>query len=169
MILANDLEALVDLLQEARANQARLVMAGGCFDLLHVGHVRYLKYARSLGDVLVVAVNGDEAVRQLKGPGRPIMPQHARAEILESFSFVDLVYIHPGTTMRPVLLALQPDVYAKGQDYAGRPIPWQADVEAYGGKVCVMPGEPTSEEFSTSTLIARMFQTKEAIGGHKVK
>jgi len=158
MLLQNDLEALIQFRKGAHGLGKRIVMAGGTFDLLHPGHLSYLAYARTLGEVLLVALNGDEAVRQLKGPGRPIFNQMARAEMVQAIRFVDAVYIHPEVTMVAVLLALRPDIYVKGQDYAEKTIPWTSDVKAYGGEVRIMPNDPECSRYSSSIIIERIVQ-----------
>src|ERR671926_765438 len=96
----------------ARKKGARIVLANGCFDILHVGHVRYLEAARALGDLLVVGINADEQVRRLKGPGRPFVPERERAEVIASLRAVDLVTIFPEPTVEELLRALRPDVHA---------------------------------------------------------
>ncbi len=107
----------VRAVQRARRRGERVVFSSGCFDLLHIGHIRSLEQARSFGDLLIVGLNGDAVVRQLKGPGRPIVPARARAETLAALESVDFVLIFNGATPRATLAALQPDVYAKGGDW----------------------------------------------------
>src|SRR5262245_14809893 len=117
MALTLPLDDLTAAIEARRAAGARVVLANGCFDVLHVGHVRYLRGARGLGDVLVVAVNGDAAVATLKGRGRPVMPAAERAEIIAAIEGVDFVTVFETLTVEPVLRALKPDVHAKGTDY----------------------------------------------------
>src|SRR5256714_3469730 len=107
----------------ARRRGARIIFANGCFDILHVGHVRYLAAARALGDLLVVGINADEQVRRLKGPGRPFVPERERAEVIASLRAVDLVTIFPEPTVEELLRALRPDVHAKGTDYTIETVP----------------------------------------------
>jgi rfaE bifunctional protein nucleotidyltransferase chain/domain len=129
------------------------VLANGCFDVLHVGHVRYLRGARELGGVLVVAVNGDDAVRTLKGKGRPVMPAVERAEIVAALEGVDFVTVFDTLTVEPVLRALRPDVHAKGTDYTEETVPERAIVAEYGGRVAIV-GDP--KDHSTSEILGRM-------------
>jgi rfaE bifunctional protein nucleotidyltransferase chain/domain len=133
-----------------RAEGRRVVLANGCFDLLHVGHVRYLDEARRLGDALVVAVNGDASVRRLKGPGRPLMPAHERAELLAALVCVDAVVIFEEDSVEGVIAALRPDVHAKGTDYSEATVPERAAVAAAGGRVAIA-GDPKAH--STRDLI----------------
>ena len=135
----------------ARAQGRRLVLANGCFDLLHVGHVRYLAGAKALGDVLVVGVNSDAAVAKLKGPGRPIVGEAERAEIVAALGCVDHVVIFHELTADRLIQLLRPAVHAKGADYTTGTIPERATVLAAGGKVAVT-GDPKGH--STRDLIA---------------
>jgi D-glycero-beta-D-manno-heptose 1-phosphate adenylyltransferase len=137
----------------ARHNGARIVLTNGCFDLLHAGHVRYLAGARSLGDFLVVGINSDEQVEKLKGPGRPYMPQLERAEIVASLRVVDAVTIFAEPTVEELILALRPDVHAKGTDYTVDTVPEREVVRSYGGKVAIV-GDP--KDHSTTDLIAQV-------------
>jgi D-glycero-beta-D-manno-heptose 1-phosphate adenylyltransferase len=123
-----------------KAKGKTVVLANGCFDLFHVGHIRYLRAAKSNGDILVVAVNSDSSVRKLKGPGRPILPQEERADILAAFSFVDFVTIFDEPTVAEVLLALKPDIHVKGSDYTRRTVPERDTVKSYGGRVAIVGG-----------------------------
>jgi D-glycero-beta-D-manno-heptose 1-phosphate adenylyltransferase len=125
----------------ARKSGARVVFANGCFDLLHVGHVRYLEAARALGDLLVVGINSDEQVRRLKGEGRPFVPERERAEVVASLRAVDLVTIFPEPTVEQLLLAIRPDIHAKGTDYTEETVPERNVVRSYGGRVCIV-GDP---------------------------
>jgi rfaE bifunctional protein nucleotidyltransferase chain/domain len=147
------LEVLAAEVTERRASGASVVLANGCFDVLHVGHVRYLEGAARLGDVLVVAINGDEAVRTLKGEGRPVMPALERAEIVAALACVDFVTIFDTLTVEPVLRALRPDVHAKGTDYTAETVPERAIVAEYGGRVAIV-GDP--KDHSTTELLERM-------------
>lgn len=110
-------QAAARAVRSARRRGLRVVFTSGCFDLLHVGHVRSLEQARGLGDMLVVGVNADARVRELKGPGRPLVPARQRAEVLGALACVDAVVVFAGATPRATLAALQPDVYAKGGDW----------------------------------------------------
>ena len=134
----------------ARKNGARVVFANGCFDLLHVGHVRYLEAAAALGDLLVVGVNSDEQVRRLKGEGRPLVSERERAEVVASLRAVDLVTIFPEPTVEALLLAIRPDIHAKGTDYTEESVPERDVVRAYGGRVCIV-GDP--KDHSSTDII----------------
>jgi D-glycero-beta-D-manno-heptose 1-phosphate adenylyltransferase len=123
-----------------RAGQ-RIILANGCFDLLHVGHVRYLHAAKNLGGMLIVAVNSDDSVRALKGPSRPLMPAGERAEILASLADVDAVVIFPELDVRAVIQELHPDIQAKGTDYTAETVPERDMVLQYGGRVEIV-GDP---------------------------
>lgn len=124
---------------EVRARGGRVVMAGGCFDLLHAGHVSYLQAARALGDCLVVALNSDDSVRALKGPGRPVVTQHDRQRVLQALECVDAVVIFSEATPQRLISEFQPDVFAKGGDYHQGSIPEANVVRANGGDVVVLP------------------------------
>ena len=126
---------------EWRRAGERIMLANGCFDLLHVGHVRYLHAARELGGKLIVAVNADTSVRALKGEGRPIMPAEERAEILASLADVDAVVIFPEKDVRALIREIRPDFHAKGTDYTAESVPERDEVEACGGRVVIV-GDP---------------------------
>ncbi len=128
-------------------------MANGCFDVLHVGHVRYLAGARELGDVLVVGVNSDEQVVRLKGAGRPILPEIERAEIVAALESVTYVTVFTEPTVEELLLTLKPDVHAKGTDYTEDSVPERGVVRSYGGRVAIV-GDP--KDHSTSAILARL-------------
>ena len=140
----------VDLL---RKKGASIVLANGCFDVLHVGHVRYLTAARELGDVLVVAINSDEQVRLQKGDGRPVMTALERAELIASLEPVSFVTIFDEPTVAELLLALKPDFHAKGTDYTEETVPERDVVRSFGGKVAIV-GDPKNH--STSTILLRL-------------
>jgi rfaE bifunctional protein nucleotidyltransferase chain/domain len=148
-----DREGLVDRITAERANGARIVLANGCFDVLHAGHVRYLKGARSLGDLLVVGINSDAQVARLKGAGRPILPERDRAELVASLEAVDLVTIFDEPTVTELLLALKPDVHAKGTDYTEETVPERDVVRSYGGNVRIV-GDP--KDHSTSEMLRKV-------------
>jgi D-beta-D-heptose 7-phosphate kinase/D-beta-D-heptose 1-phosphate adenosyltransferase len=139
--------------ERLRAAGARLVFTNGVFDLLHVGHVRYLAQARALGDALVVAINSDRAVRELKGPNRPIFDENERAEILAALRHVDYVTIFDDVSPRSLIAKLLPDVLVKGGDYQLDEIHGREEVEAAGGKVISLP---FVDGASTTSLIERM-------------
>ena len=146
-------EEMLTRIAEARSSGAQIVLANGCFDVLHVGHVRYLEGARELGDVLVVGINSDEQVARLKGPGRPILPAIERAEIVASLEPVTYVTIFDEPTVEQLLLALKPDVHAKGTDYTEETVPERAVVRSYGGRVAIV-GD--SKDHSTSAILTRL-------------
>jgi rfaE bifunctional protein nucleotidyltransferase chain/domain len=141
-------------LAELAARGRRIAFANGHFDLLHVGHLRYLRAAKAAGDVLVVAVNGDASVERLKGPGRPLVPAAERAELLAALAPVDFVIVFDEDSPAGLLAELRPDVHCKGTDY-GTPerVPEFAIVQAYGGRT-VLVGDP--KDHATSDLIARV-------------
>lgn len=151
MILSR--EELVTRINAERQNGSRVVLANGCFDVLHVGHVRYLSGARELGDVLVVGVNSDEQVARLKGPGRPILPADERAELVAALESVIYVTVFDEPTVEELLLALKPDVHAKGTDYTEDSVPERDVVRSYGGRVAIV-GDP--KDHSTSAILARV-------------
>jgi rfaE bifunctional protein nucleotidyltransferase chain/domain len=130
-----------------------IVLANGCFDVLHVGHIRYLQGARELGDVLVVGVNSDRQVAIQKGAGRPILPALERAELLAALQSVSYVTIFDEPTVEQLLLALKPDVHAKGTDYTVDTVPEREVVRSYGGRVAIV-GDP--KDHSTSEILFRM-------------
>jgi rfaE bifunctional protein nucleotidyltransferase chain/domain len=151
VILSRD--ELVSRVKAARDGGARIVLANGCFDVLHVGHVRYLAGARELGDVLVVGINSDEQVALQKGAGRPVLPATERAEIVAALEPVTYVTIFNEPTVEELLLALKPDVHAKGTDYTTDTVPERDVVRSYGGQVAIV-GDP--KDHSTSEIIARL-------------
>jgi rfaE bifunctional protein nucleotidyltransferase chain/domain len=141
------------LAEKLRQEGKTLVLANGAFDLLHVGHARYLLAAKKLGDVLLVAVNSDSSVRELKGPGRPVVPEGERAELLAHLAAVDYVVIFPERTVAALLRELRPQVHAKGTDYTPETVPEREVVREWGGRT-VICGDP--KEHASSDLIARI-------------
>jgi len=135
-----------------RSEGKRIVLANGCFDVLHVGHVRYLSAAKALGDKLIVAVNADTSVRQLKGEGRPAMPEQERAELLAALEAVDAVLVFPELDVRAVIREVRPDVHAKGTDYTAESVPERDEVVACGGQVAIV-GDP--KDHSASEFLRR--------------
>lgn len=135
----------------------RLTLANGCFDLLHVGHVRYLHAARDLGGKLVVAVNSDESVRALKGEGRPLMPAGERAEILAALADVDAVVVFTERDVRALIREIRPDFHAKGTDYTTDTVPERDEVQACGGRVVIVgdPKDHSASEIIRSRLAPR--------------
>jgi rfaE bifunctional protein nucleotidyltransferase chain/domain len=146
-------EALVDRVAQDRARGLSVAFANGAFDLLHVGHVRYLDGARREADRLIVAVNDDESVRQAKGPSRPVMAAADRAEIVAALAAVDYVVIFSEPTVAPLLQLLKPDVHCKGTDYALDTVPERETVRGYGGRIAIV-GDP--KDHSTSALVKRL-------------
>jgi len=147
------LDEAVDRVIELKRQGQRIVFTNGCFDLLHPGHTRYLAEARALGDVLVVAVNSDRSVRELKGPGRPVVPEDERAEVLAALRAVDYVTIFDDPTPREVIARMLPSVLVKGADWGPNNIVGREEVEAAGGRVVSMPVAPG---YSTSAIIERI-------------
>jgi rfaE bifunctional protein nucleotidyltransferase chain/domain len=146
-------QELVGLVRTERAAGRTVAFANGCFDLLHVGHVRYLAGAAAEADRLVVAINDDEVVARLKGPGRPIMPAHDRAEIVAALRGVDWVVIFPDDTVARLLTLLKPDVHCKGTDYTVDSVPERATVLAYGGRTAIV-GD--AKAHSTRELLGKL-------------
>ena len=146
-------EQAVALVAALRAEKKTIVFTNGVFDLLHPGHVRYLEVARSLGDALVLGLNGDASVRRNKGPARPITPQRERAEVLAALSPVDAVVIFDEDTPAEIVKALQPDILVKGADWPADQIVGRDTVEARGGHVVLVPVE---EGHSTTSIVERV-------------
>ena len=142
-----------------RADGRRVVLANGCFDLLHVGHVRYLTAARALGDVLFVGLNSDAAVTRLKGPGRPLMPAAERVELLAALRAVDHVVVFDEDTADRLVALVRPAVHAKGTDYTEASVPEAASVRAAGGRVAIV-GD--AKAHATRDLIARIREHVDA-------
>ncbi len=143
----------VELIGGAQAQGRTVVFVNGCFDLLHVGHIRYLEAARELADLLILGLNSDQSVRQLKGPGRPIMPELERAEILAALECVDGIVIFDDPTVDGLLLELRPDIHAKGTDYTEDTVPERETVLSYGGRVAIV-GDP--KDHSTRDYLERI-------------
>ena len=142
---------LVTLVEADRAAGRTIAFANGCFDVLHVGHVRYLQASAAEADRLVVAINDDDSVRLLKGPNRPILPIEARAALVAALKGVDRVVVFPGRDVAPLLTALQPEVHCKGTDYTVETVPERSIVQAYGGRTAIV-GDP--KDHSTKDLVA---------------
>jgi rfaE bifunctional protein nucleotidyltransferase chain/domain len=146
-------DALAARVAADRAAGRTVAFANGCFDLLHVGHVRYLEASALEADRLIVAVNDDESVRRLKGEGRPILRAEDRAELVAALRCVDYVVVFPEPTVGPLLEALHPDVHCKGTDYTVDSVPEREIVRAYGGRTAIV-GDP--KDHSTRDLLARI-------------
>lgn len=131
----------------------KVILTNGCFDLLHVGHVRYFHAAKQLGGKLVVALNADESVRRLKGAGRPVMNERERAEILAALADIDAIVIFPEPDVRAIIREIHPDVQAKGTDYTAESVPERDEVMAYGGRVAIV-GDP--KDHSTTEILKQM-------------
>ncbi|CAN5591265.1 adenylyltransferase/cytidyltransferase family protein [soil metagenome] len=143
-------EQLVEKVEAARENGSTIVLANGCFDLFHVGHIRYLKGAKKLGDFLIVGINSDRQVRQLKGANRTFMPEIERAEIVAAIRFVDAVTIFDEPTVEGLIAAIHPDFHAKGTDYTLDTVPEREIMRAHGGQVAIV-GDP--KDHSSTELI----------------
>lgn len=141
---------LLERVEQWRLAGERITLANGNFDLLHVGHVRYLRAAKALGGKLVVAINSDESVRALKGEGRPIMPEQERAEILSALADVDAVIVFPELDVRSIIREIRPDIQAKGTDYTADSVPERDILAACGGRIAIV-GD--SKDHSTSNII----------------
>jgi D-glycero-beta-D-manno-heptose 1-phosphate adenylyltransferase len=144
-----------------KGNGRRVVFTNGCFDLLHPGHIETLEKARSFGDLLVVGVNSDRSVREMKGAGRPILPERERAEILAALECVDGVVIFDEATPRETIAALLPDVLVKGGDWPGDRIVGREEVEAAGGKVVSVP---VVAGYSTSAILKKIQELDSSSG-----
>jgi rfaE bifunctional protein nucleotidyltransferase chain/domain len=144
---------LVELVRADRAQKMTIVFANGAFDLLHVGHIRYLEGAKREGDRLIVAINSDASVRGLKGPNRPVLSEADRAELVAALRAVDYVVIFDEPTVSPLLELLKPDVHCKGTDYTVDTVPERETVRAYGGRIAIV-GDP--KDHSTSNLLSRL-------------
>jgi rfaE bifunctional protein nucleotidyltransferase chain/domain len=148
-----DRAQLIEQVNAAREHGATIVLANGCFDVLHVGHVRYLAAAAALGDLLVVGINSDEQTRRLKGEGRPVVSQDQRAEIISAIQAVGVVTIFEEPTVEQLLLALKPDIHAKGTDYTADSVPERDVVRSFGGRVAIV-GDP--KDHSSSEMIEKL-------------
>lgn len=147
-----DREAVVSKTKLARQAGRTIVFANGCFDVLHAGHIRYLQGARALGDLLIVAINSDEQVKALKGNGRPILAERDRAELVASIEGVEFVTIFDEPTVEQLLLAIKPDIHAKGTDYTEETVPERDVVRSFGGRTAIV-GDPKNH--STSEMLKR--------------
>ena len=144
---------LIELVSRDRAQNLTIAFANGAFDLLHVGHIRYLEGAKRQADRLVVAINSDASVRGLKGPTRPILTEADRAELVDAIRAVDYVVIFDEPTVTPLLELLKPDVHCKGTDYTVDTVPERDTVRAYGGRIAIV-GDP--KDHSTTDLLSRL-------------
>ena len=145
-----DRDSLIDAVSELRAKGGAIVLANGCFDMFHVGHVRYLMGAKAVGDALVVGINSDRQTRELKGPNRPFMPESERAEIVASLRCVDLVTVFDEPTVDELMRAIRPDFHAKGTDYTPDTVPERKIMRELGGRTVIV-GDP--KDHSSTELI----------------
>jgi len=153
------IEDLALLIADARRRGKTVVFANGCFDLVHVGHVRYVEAAKAHGEILVVGINSDESVAALKGPGRPLQNADERAEIVASFECVDYVTVFPDATVDRLLMRLKPDVHAKGTDYTPENVPERETVRSYGGRVAIVgDAKSHSSRDMISSILAKLRQ-----------
>ena len=146
-------------MEQWRRAGERIILANGNFDLLHVGHVRYLRGAKALGGKLVVAINSDESVRTLKGEDRPIMPEQERAEIVSALADVDAVIVFPELDVRSIIRQIRPDIHAKGTDYTADSVPERDVVADCGGRVAIV-GDP--KDHSTSEIIRSRLSSRKS-------
>jgi rfaE bifunctional protein nucleotidyltransferase chain/domain len=146
-------EELIRLIDRDRAQNLTIAFANGAFDLLHVGHIRYLEGAKREADRLIVAVNSDSSIRGLKGPNRPVLREADRAELVDALRAVDYVVIFSEPTVAPLLELLKPDVHCKGTDYTVDTVPERDTVRAYGGRIAIV-GDP--KDHSTTDLLSRL-------------
>jgi rfaE bifunctional protein nucleotidyltransferase chain/domain len=144
------LDQLKNIIPREKKRGKRVVLTNGCFDLIHVGHVRYLKESKDQGDILLVALNSDSSIRSLKGKGRPILTEGERVPIISSFSFVDYVTVFDELNVEKILLELEPDIHAKGSDYTEKTVPERGTVLSYGGSIAITGGPKVK---STSEII----------------
>lgn len=148
-----DREILVERIKGERLENKKIALANGCFDLFHVGHIRYLAGAKDLADCLIVAINSDAQVRRLKGANRPFMPEDERAETVAALRFVDYVTVFDEPTVEELIRAIRPDFHAKGTDYTIETVPEKDFVRAYGGQVAIV-GDPKNH--SSTGLIGKV-------------
>jgi len=141
------LEELIKIRDNLKQKGKTVVFCNGCFDLIHVGHIRYLKAAKDLGDVLILALNSDDSIRKLKGKGRPLMPLAERIEILSEFPFIDYITSFNEKTVSNLLKILKPDIHAKGTDYTEKTVPERETVLDYGGSIAIT-GDPKNHSAS---------------------
>ena len=152
------LAELEEIVERLRREGKTVVLANGCFDILHVGHTRYLEAAKAQGDCLIVAINSDASVAELKGPGRPILGEDARAEIIAGLEATDWVCIFSGADVSAVIKRLRPDIHAKGTDYSEETVPEREMVKSYGGRT-VICGDP--KDHASRSVIEKIRDTVE--------
>lgn len=145
-----DRPSLIDFVADARVRGEKIILTNGCFDLIHVGHIRYLAGAKAIGGLVVTGINSDRQVRSLKGDGRPFMPEDERAEIIAALRSVDAVTIFDEATVEELISAIRPDFHAKGTDYTADSVPEREIVRQYGGQVVIV-GDP--KDHSSTDMI----------------
>ncbi|MCK5594972.1 adenylyltransferase/cytidyltransferase family protein [bacterium] len=150
-----DLSKLLNLIKKLKNDDKKIVFANGCFDIIHVGHVRYLEEAKSLGDILIVGINNDESESQLKGHGRPIMPEGDRAEIVAALECVNHIVLFSDLTVENLLRIIKPAIHAKGTDYTAETVPERDIVLSYGGQVAITGDR---KDHSTTDIISKIQQ-----------
>jgi rfaE bifunctional protein nucleotidyltransferase chain/domain len=155
------LSELKKIISEKKKRGEKIVLTNGCFDLIHAGHIRYLKDAKKKADILVIALNSDSSVRKLKGKGRPILSEKERAEIISSFYFVDFITTFKEPNVEKILLALKPDIHAKGSDYTKGTVPEKETVKKYGGSIYIAGGPKIR---NTSEIIKKIFLISKGHG-----
>lgn len=152
------LDELKDIVSKLRAEGKTIVLSNGCFDILHVGHIRYLMGAKKEGDILITALNSDSSSEALKGKGRPIIPLNERMEIISAIECVDFVTYFEETNVVNILLALKPDVHAKGTDYTVDTVPERETVKSYGGRIAIVGDE---KNHSSTEILESIKKTKQ--------
>lgn len=157
MLKLKTLAQLQKIVASEKARGKTIVLANGCFDLFHVGHIRYLREAKEKGDILVVALNSDSSVRKLKGNCRPVLSERERAEILSAFWFVDYLTIFSESSVEKILLALEPAFHVKGSDYTENTVPERDAVKKYGGRIAIVGGPKVK---NTSEIIRKISALK---------
>lgn len=158
-----DRSDIVTISEKLKASGKTVVFTNGCFDIIHAGHVRYLNEARAIGDCLIVGLNSDQSVRNLKGPTRPINHEDDRAEVLAGLRAVDFVVIFGDQTAEQLVAEVKPDVYVKGGDYNVEDLPEARIVQAFGGRTVIVPEVPGR---SSSNIIGRIKETTSTDAGH---
>lgn len=146
--MIHSLAAIQEIVAATREAGRTVVLAEGCFDVLHVGHVRYLEDARRHGDLLVVSINSDRTITELKGPGRPLVPEAERAEVIEALRCVDHVFVFDSSSSRELLAAVNPDIYAKGTDYTPEMLIEREGLQEFAGRIVIVGDRKTHESTS---------------------
>ena len=157
-------DELKEIVQQEKAAGKKIVFTNGCFDLIHLGHIRYLREAEKQGDLLIVAVNSDQSVKELKGENRPLVPEEARAEIISALASVDFVVIFPEETPAEIITLLKPDVLVKGGDWKPEEVVGKRAVEQAGGKVVIIPFLP---HHSSTDIIRRILCLSAKVNSRK--